>query len=102
LTLGAAQADTFEAVARECFGKFSVNWANSHSSKVLHRLEMDLFPWLGSRPVGQITPPELLTCLRRVEKRGALDTAHRVHQNCWMNTGKRAVTGSATSTTSST
>src|SRR6185312_11385871 len=78
----AAQADGFEAVAREWFGKFSANWADSHSSKVLRRLEMDVFPWLGSRPVVQVTPPELVTCLRRVEKRGALDTAHRVHQNC--------------------
>lgn len=77
-----AQAHSFEAVAREWFEKFSANWADSHSSKVLRRLEMDVFPWVGSRPVSQITPPELLTCLRRVEKRGALDTAHRVHQNC--------------------
>ncbi len=77
-----AQADSFEAVAREWFAKFSTNWADSHSSKVLRRLEADVFPWLGSRPVGQITPPELLVCLRRVEGRGALDTAHRVHQNC--------------------
>lgn len=77
-----AQADSFEAVAREWFAKFSTNWAESHSSKVLRRLEMDVFPWLGSRAVGRIAPPELLACLRRVEGRGALDTAHRVHQNC--------------------
>lgn len=45
-------------------------------------MERDIFPWLGSRPVSAITAPELLTCLRRIEARGALDTAHRAHQNC--------------------
>jgi integrase len=77
-----AGTDTFEAVAREWFAKFSMNWAKTHSEKIIRRLESDIFPWLGSRPVGQITAPELLTCLRRVESRGALDTAHRAHQNC--------------------
>lgn len=75
-------AETFEAVAREWFAKFSVNWAPSHSEKVIRRMELDLFPWIGSRPIREITAPELLTCLRRIEERGALDTAHRAHQNC--------------------
>jgi integrase len=78
----AAAGDTFEAIAREWFAKFSVNWAASHSEKVIRRLELDLFPWLGTRPIREITPPELLTCLRRIEGRGAFDTAHRAHQNC--------------------
>jgi integrase len=77
-----AGTDTFEAVAREWFAKFSTNWAKTHSDKIIRRLESDIFPWLGSRPVGQVTAPELLTCLRRVESRRALDTAHRAHQNC--------------------
>jgi hypothetical protein len=77
-----AGADSFEAAAREWFIKFSANWAATHSNKIIRRLEKDVFPWLGSRPVGQITPPELLACLRRIESRGALDTAHRAHQNC--------------------
>ena len=77
----AAGAETFEAVAREWFAKQEPNWAKSHSSKVMDRLEADLFPWIGSRPVGSITPPELLICLRRIEARGAIDTAHRAHQN---------------------
>jgi integrase len=77
-----AGADTFEALAREWFAKFSTNWAKTHSDKIIRRLESDIFPWLGSKPVGQVTAPELLTCLRRVESRGALDTAHRAHQNC--------------------
>ncbi len=43
---------------------------------------MDIYPWIGERPVGTVTAPELLRCLRRIEKRGALDTAHRAHQDC--------------------
>ena len=78
----ASEVDSFEAIAREWFEKFSANWAPTHSSKVIRRLEMDVFPWLGSRRARDIAPPELLTCLRRVESRGALDTAHRVLQNC--------------------
>ncbi|MBE0620381.1 MAG: integrase arm-type DNA-binding domain-containing protein [Burkholderiales bacterium] len=75
-------ANSFEAVAREWFAKFKPGWAPSHSEKIINRLENDLFPWLGDRPIAEITAPELLTCLRRIEGRGALDTAHRAHQNC--------------------
>nr|WP_176754720.1 hypothetical protein [Nitrosospira sp. Nl5] len=62
--------------------KHAPNWADTHSSKVIRRLEVDVFPWIGRRPIGEITAPELLGVLRRVEDRGAIDTAHRVHQNC--------------------
>ncbi len=78
----AEEGETFEVAAREWFTKFSVNWASSHAQKVIRRLEMDLFPWLGARPIHAVTAPEILTCLRRIEARGALDTAHRAHQNC--------------------
>ncbi len=74
-------ADSFESVAREWFGKFSPNWALSHSSKLIRRLEKDIFPYLGSRQIGEITPPELLAVLRRIEARGAIETAHRAKQN---------------------
>ena len=74
-------ANNFESVAREWFGKFSANWAASHAGKIMGRMENDLFPWLGNRPVAEITAPELLRCLRRIESRGALETAHRVLQN---------------------
>jgi integrase len=77
-----ASANTFEAVAREWFSKFSSGWAESHSSKVLLRLENDLFPWLGHRPIAEIEADELLQSIRSVEARGALDTAHRCLQSC--------------------
>jgi integrase len=46
------------------------------------RLEKDVFPYLGTRPIAEIKPMELLTVLRRIESRGALDTAHRIRFMC--------------------
>ena len=77
-----AAANTFEAIAREWFAKFSPGWAESHSSKVLLRMENNLFPWLGARPITALEADELLETIRRVEARGALDTAHRCLGYC--------------------
>ncbi len=77
-----ARGDTFEAIAREWFEKFSPNWAKGYSSKVIRRLEICVFPWIGSMPISQIKAPDLLACLRRVEARGKLGTAHRALQVC--------------------
>jgi len=74
--------NTFEIVAREWFEKRSSIWAGTHSEKVIRRLEVDIFPWVGRRPVGEIKAHELLDVIRRIEKRGAIDTAHRALQNC--------------------
>jgi integrase len=74
--------DSFEAVAREWFEKFSPNWVPEHAETVIHRLEADVFPWIGSRPVAEITAVELLELLRRIEARGAVSTAHRIKQIC--------------------
>ncbi len=63
--------NSFEVVAREWFAKMSPGWASSHAAKIISRLENDVFPWLGSRPIGGIKPPDLLKVLRRVEGRGA-------------------------------
>ncbi len=73
--------NSFEIVAREWFGKNRHTWAPSHADKVLARLENDVFPWLGKRPVAGIGAPEVLEILRRIEKRGTLDTAHRAKGN---------------------
>jgi hypothetical protein len=77
-----AGANTFEAIAREWFLKFSSGWAESHSSRMLLRMENDLFPWLGSRPIVSVESDELLETIRRIEARGALDSAHRCHGYC--------------------
>lgn len=77
-----AGSETFEAVAREWYAKFSPGWAESHGDKVIRRLERDVFPWLGNKPIANVTAPDVLTVLRRIEGRNALETAHRAHQNC--------------------
>ena len=73
-----ASDNSFEVVAREWLAKFSKNWKETHTYTIRTRLENDVIPWIGARPINEITAPELLTVLRRVESRGALDTAHRI------------------------
>jgi integrase len=75
-------SNSFEIVAREWFGKYGTTWAMSHSERTMRRLERDVFPWMGSRPIGDIQAPEILTVLRRIEARGAGETAHRALSNC--------------------
>jgi integrase len=74
--------NTFEAITREWFGMFSTRWVKGHADKIIRRLELNVFPWLGSRPIKAIAAPELLAVLRRVESRGANETAHRALQVC--------------------
>ncbi len=74
--------ESFEAVAREWFNKQAPSWAPSHSDKIIRRLERDVFPWIGAKSISAIKPPELLQVLKRVEVRGAIETTHRVQQNC--------------------
>jgi len=74
--------NSFEFVAREWHSKFSADWSESHKSRTLIRLEQNAFPWLGATNINDITAPELLAVLRRIESRGALETAHRVNQIC--------------------
>jgi integrase len=75
-------ANSFEAVAREWIAKNTPTWAATHTSKIVRRLEMYVFPWLGGRPIAEINAPELLAMARRIEGKGALETAHRALQNC--------------------
>jgi len=78
----APPVDTVEIIGREWFAKFGSQWVDSHGSKVIRRMERDLFPWVGGAEIKSVTPAALLSVLRRVEARGALDTAHRLLQNC--------------------
>jgi integrase len=72
------EAETFEVIAREWYAKFSPTWAPSHAETNMARIKRDLFPWIGARPIKEIKAPELLTCLRRVEARGAPEVARRL------------------------
>lgn len=75
-------ANSLEVVAREWYAKYSPTWVENHGNRILRRLERDIFPWIGGRPMAEITAPELLAVIRRIEARGALETAHRALSNC--------------------
>ena len=73
-------ANSFEAISREWYAKQLPTWSDTTAKKRLALLENDLFPWLGNRPVSEITAMELLTTLQRIEDRGAKETAHNGRQ----------------------
>lgn len=75
-------ANTVELVSREWLERQSGRWSEGYSKKVLRRLEHDLFPYIGTRPIGDIEPPELLEVLRKIETRGAHYNAGRIRQYC--------------------
>ncbi len=77
-----SSSNTFESVAREWFSKQEPNWAPSHSIKILQRLERDIFPWIGGRAIDKLSAPQILDVVRRIENRGALESAHRALANC--------------------
>ena len=74
--------NSFEAIAREWFSKYVPTWSASHSARVISRLERDVFPWIGSRAIAGVTAPLLLETVRRIEQRGALESAYRVLGIC--------------------
>ena len=75
-------ANSFKVIALEWYVKQSPSWVSGHGDKIIRRFERDIFPWLGDKPILDITPKELLATLRRIENRGAIETAHRALQNC--------------------
>jgi integrase len=76
------EANSFEVIAREWFARHSPSWSTGHADRIIRRLEQNIFPWIGGKPIANITPPQLLDVIRRIEKRGALETAHRALGNC--------------------
>jgi len=79
---GLPPLDSFEAVAREWFDIKKSGWAPMYAEKIIGRLVADVFPYIGQEPVAEITPVRLLEVLRRIEKRGVIETAHRALENC--------------------
>ncbi len=75
-------ANSFEIVAREWHEKQCGVWVEDHASRIMLRLVNDVFPWVGARPVNELTAKELLTVVNRIAERGAVESAHRVLQNC--------------------
>lgn len=78
--LVAEAANNFEAIALEWHAKKAAEWSEGYKVKVLRALQRDVFPFIGSLPLDQISPPQLLEVFRRVESRGAKETAHRIKQ----------------------
>ena len=80
---GLPPVNSFEAVAREWVETIHRSKVSAgHADRTLIRFEQDVFPWLGRTPIDDVTAADLLTVLRRVEARGAIETAHRVKDAC--------------------
>lgn len=77
-----SQGNTFQALSLEWHARFKHTWTADHGERILARFNNDVFPWLGAKPIRDITAPKLLEVIRRIEARGALDTAHRALANC--------------------
>lgn len=75
-------ANSFEVIAREWLARSVPTWNESHAARVIGRFERDLFPHLGDKPIACITSPVLLAALRKIEARGAVETAHRALGDC--------------------
>lgn len=75
-----AAANSFEAVAREWFDSQRPGWTDGYAEKVLHSLEVDVFPKIGPRPIAKIDSPQMLSNVREVEARGVCETAKRILQ----------------------
>jgi integrase len=75
-------ANSFEAVVQEWTDKFRPKWTPGYHAKVVRRLEVNVLPWLGPLPIHSVTAPQVLSCARRAEARGAIDVAHRLVQDC--------------------
>lgn len=79
---GEALPGTFEAVALAWLDIRRGEWAPKYFDKIKARLENDVHPYIGNKPVADVTPPDLLAVLRRIEARGAIESARRVRETC--------------------
>lgn len=74
--------NTFKALALEWHENFKHKWTQRHADTVLRRLEIDIFPEIGSMPITEIKPSHIIEALKKVQKRGAFEPAHRLRQYC--------------------
>ena len=80
LSRGVSAETTFEAIARELHAVKHGGWSKQYGERWIERMEKDLFPWIGGLPIKEVTAPLLLQTLRRIESRGAHETAHTLRQ----------------------
>jgi hypothetical protein len=76
----ALNENSFEVIAREWGQKKVSTWVDKNN-RSKRMLEHNVFPWLGAKPITGILPKDILGCLRRVEERGTIETAHRTLAN---------------------
>ncbi len=76
------QSNSFQVVAQEWLVSRQETWSESHAQKIKVQLEKDVFATLGARPIAEITAPELLSVIRQIESRDALETSRKVLQTC--------------------
>jgi len=74
--------NSFEVIAREWIGKQNNSWSPANTKIVTRLLMVNVFPWIGNRPISELKAPELLALLRRMEERGILKSASRVRAIC--------------------
>jgi integrase len=89
-------ANSFEVIAREWFAKYQPGWNEAHANRIIRRFERDVFPAIGDKPIVEVTAPTLLAVVRKIEDRGALETAHRALSNCGQVFRYAVATGRAT------
>jgi integrase len=77
-----ATLNTFESVAREWHERQATKWSALYTKNVINRMQHNLFPVIGSLPVNEVTAPQILAILRKVEARGTIATAHALKQVC--------------------
>ena len=77
-----AETETLEVIAREWHARQLPVWTEGYAADTLARLEKDIFPFLGNMQMSVIKAPKVLEVLRRVEDRGAIETAHRLKIAC--------------------
>jgi len=94
-TRNLAACDSFEAIGREWFNHIMGDKSESYRVRTGRIMEKDLYPYLGSRPIAEISTPELLATLRRIEDRGAIDIAHRARQTAGQVFRYAIITGRA-------
>ncbi|NIG74933.1 tyrosine-type recombinase/integrase [Klebsiella sp. Ap-873] len=82
IALQTESESAFEKIATEWHQMKSAKWSAGYASDIMEAFQNDIFPFVGTRPVGEIKPLELLNVLRKIEKRGALEKMRKVRQRC--------------------
>lgn len=82
IALQTESESAFEKIATEWHQMKSTKWSEGYASDIMEAFKNDIFPYVGTRPIGEIKPLELLNVLRKIEKRGALEKMRKVRQRC--------------------